>query len=61
MLTFLNVTEEGEHVEPGFILETDWLLLAGSALVIIVSFAITLGVVLALARRTPAAQSLRTE
>ncbi len=61
MLTFLNVTEEGERVEPEFILETDWALLAASAGVIVASFAVVLALTLLISRRTSTAQSLRVE
>jgi ABC-type antimicrobial peptide transport system permease subunit len=61
MLSFLNVTEDGEQVEPEFILQTDWALLGLSALVIIASFGITLALVLAIARRISAGQVLRTD
>ncbi len=61
MLSFLNVNEQGDRVEPEFILETDWMLLGASALVIVVAFAVTLGVVVAIARRLNAGQVLRTD
>jgi hypothetical protein len=61
MLSFLNVTEDGDRVEPEFILETDWALLGLSALAIVAVFAITLAVVLTLARRFSAGQVLRTD
>jgi hypothetical protein len=61
MLSFLNVTEDGEQVEPEFILQTDWALLGLSALAIIAVFSITLAVVLAIARRFSAGQVLRTD
>ena len=61
MLSFLNVTEDGEQVEPEFILQTDWALLGLSALAIVAVFSITLAIVLAIARRFSAGQVLRTD
>jgi hypothetical protein len=61
MMSFLNVNEDGDRVEPEFILETDWILLGASALVIVAAFAVTLGVVVFIARRLNAGQVLRTD
>ena len=61
MLSFLNVTEAGDRVEPSFILETDWIYVAGGtgAIVLILAVALVAGV--RLIGRTPDAQALRTE
>ncbi len=61
MLSFLDVTEAGLPVEPGFVLQTDWTFVVVGAAVVAVVFAIALiGAVRAMARTSDAA-ALRTE
>ncbi len=61
MLSFLDVTEAGLPVEPGFVLQTDWtFVVAGAAAVAVVFGAALIGAVQALARSSDAA-ALRTE
>ena len=61
MLSFLDVTEAGLPVEPGFVLQTDWAYVVIGAAVVAAVFAIALaGAVRALARTSDAAV-LRTE
>ena len=61
MLAFLDVTEAGLPVEPGFVLQTDWTVVIVGALALAAVFAIALaGASRALARASDAA-ALRTE
>ncbi len=61
MLSFLDVTEAGLPVEPGFVLETEWAFVAIGAAAVAAIFAVALAVsVRALARGSDAA-ALRTE
>ena len=61
MLSFLDVTEAGLPVEPGFVLQTDWTFVVVGAAVVAVVFAVALiGAVRAMARTSDAA-ALRTE
>lgn len=61
MLSFLNVTETGARVEPEFVLTTDWGIVAITAAGIVAAFILTLALVLAVSRRTPAGQALRQD
>lgn len=59
MLSFLEVTEAGDRVEPSFVLVTRWPLLAAGVAVLAVVFALALGVVGRAAARRSAAEALR--
>ena len=61
MLSFLEVTETGEVVEPGFILETRWLFVALGISVVLAVFAFTLWLSARIVTRTADAQALRAE
>jgi ABC-type lipoprotein release transport system permease subunit len=61
MLSFLDVTETGERVEPAFIIETEWLLVAIGVLVVLAVFAGALWLASRIVGRTADAQALRTE
>ncbi len=61
MLSFLNVTESGAKVEPGFILQTQWVLVAGAVGVVLLVFAIALIVATRIIASIADAQALRTE
>ena len=61
MLSFLNVTESGDEIEPSFILETEWgYVLIGVALVLAV-FSVALWLASRSVGRGAEAQALRTE
>ena len=61
MLSFLDVTEAGERVEPSFILETRWLMVAAGVLVVFAVFALALWLAARIVSRTSDTQALRTE
>jgi len=61
MLSFLNVTETGAHVEPGFVLQTQWAVVAGAVGVVFAVFAIALVAATLIMASTADAQALRTE
>jgi ABC-type antimicrobial peptide transport system permease subunit len=61
MLSFLDVTETGERVEPGFILQTDWGFVAGGAAAVLGIFVLALFLAVRVLARTSDAQALRTE
>jgi ABC-type antimicrobial peptide transport system permease subunit len=61
MLSFLNVTENGTKVEPGFILQTQWLLVAGSVGLVFAVFAAALVLATFVMAAIADAQALRTE
>ena len=61
MLSFLNVTENGAEVEPGFILQTDWALVAGAVGAVFVLFAVALALATFVMAAIADAQALRTE
>jgi putative ABC transport system permease protein len=61
MLSFLNVTETGAKVEPGFILQTDWVLVAGAVGAVFVLFAVALALATFVMAAIADAQALRTE
>jgi len=61
MLSFLNVTETGARVEPGFVLQTQWAVVAGAVGVVFVVFAVALVVATFVMASTADAQALRTE
>ncbi|MDZ7729668.1 MAG: FtsX-like permease family protein [Dehalococcoidia bacterium] len=61
MLSFLDVTASGERVEPGFILQTDWSIVAISLAAVGVIFIVGLAFAVRALSRTSDAQALRTE
>jgi hypothetical protein len=61
MLSFLDVTERGDPVEPSFILQTDWGFVAAGGLAVLVVFGVALIVAVRVLGRTSDAQALRTE
>jgi putative ABC transport system permease protein len=61
MLSFLNVTETGTHVEPPFILHTEWLLVGVGVLVVLAVFGGALAFSARLTARIADARSLRGE
>ncbi len=61
MLSFLDVTERGQPVEPSFILQTDWAFVAAGGLAVLAVFAVALVVAVRVLGRTADAQALRTE
>jgi FtsX-like permease family len=61
MLSFLNVTENGTKVEPGFILQTQWALVAGSVGLVFAVFAVALVLATFVMAAIADAQALRTE
>ncbi len=61
MLSFLDVTETGERVEPSFIVETRWLTVAVGIVVVFALFAVALWLASRLAGRTASAEALRSE
>lgn len=61
MLSFLNVTEAGERVEPAFIVQTEWLLVAAGVFVVFVVFWSALWLAARIVGRTADAAALRTE
>lgn len=61
MLSFLDVTESGLPVEPSFVLETDWGLVAGGLAAVVAIFVVALAVAVRVLARTSDAAALRTE
>jgi hypothetical protein len=61
MLSFLDVTENGTRVEPEFILQTNWLLVAGGAAAVIGTLFAALVLATWLLARTSDARALRLE
>ncbi len=61
MLSFLNVTENGDRVEPSFILQTNWAFVAASGGVVLLVFAVALVFAVRQLSRISDAQALRTE
>jgi len=61
MLSFLDVTETGERVEPAVITETEWLLVALGVVVVLAVFSSALWLASRIVGRTADAQALRTE
>ncbi len=61
MLSFLDVTETGDRVEPSFVLQTEWSVVAGGAGAVAVVFAAALLIAVRVLSRTSDAQALRTE
>ena len=61
MLSFLDVTEAGERVEPGFIIQTEWLLVVLGVLVVLAVFSTALWLAARIVGRTADAAALRTE
>ncbi len=61
MLSFLNVTQDGDRVEPSFILQTDWVFVAASCGVVLIVFAGAMIFAVRVIARTSDAQALRTE
>lgn len=61
MLSFLNVTESGERIEPGFILETRWSVVALGVGVVAAAFSIALWLASRAVGRGAEAAALRTE
>ncbi len=60
LLSFLNVTEAGERVEPGFILETRWLMVGAGVAVVVLVFSAALWLASRVVGRPAAeAQALR--
>jgi hypothetical protein len=61
MLSFLNVTESGTRVEPEFILQTDWEMVAGGGAIVGAIFVLALLLAVRVLARTNDAQALRNE
>lgn len=61
MLSFLEVSEAGDRVEPPFVLQTRWLVVAGAAGVVVAACTGALVKVAATMRRSADAQALRSE
>jgi putative ABC transport system permease protein len=61
MLSFLEVTESGDRVEPPFILETQWLLVALGVVVVLAVFATALWLTARIVGRTSDAAALRAD
>jgi len=61
MLSFLDVTQTGARVEPGFILETQWGVVIFGAVAVLGIFAVALVLATRLLARTSDAQALRLE
>ncbi|MGH2632345.1 MAG: FtsX-like permease family protein, partial [Tepidiformaceae bacterium] len=61
MLSFLNVTETGARVEPGFVLQTQWAVVGAAVGVVFVLFAVALVAATLVMASTADAQALRTE
>jgi ABC-type lipoprotein release transport system permease subunit len=61
MLSFLNVTETGVKVEPAFVLQTEWALVAGAVGAVLVIFGVALVFATRLVSAIAGAQALRTE
>ncbi len=61
MLSFLDVTEAGKRVEPGFILQTDWAMVAGGGGVVAAIFVLALLLAVRVLSRTTDAAALRND
>jgi hypothetical protein len=61
MLSFLNVDDRGGKAEPGFLLQTEWLLVAAGGAVVLAVFVAALIFAGRLISRTTDAAALRTE
>jgi hypothetical protein len=61
MLSFLNVTESGGRVEPSFVLQTDWGMVAGGGAVVGMIFIAALLLAVRVLARTNDAQALRND
>ncbi|MGB4863075.1 MAG: FtsX-like permease family protein, partial [Tepidiformaceae bacterium] len=61
MLSFLNVDERGNRAEPGFLLQTEWLLVAAGGAIVLGVFVAALFFAGRLISRTSDAAALRTE
>jgi hypothetical protein len=61
MLSFLDVDEAGRLAEPGYLLRTDWSLVASSLGVVALLFLVAMAFAVRLIARTSDAQALRTE
>lgn len=61
MLSFLNIDESGGRAEPGFVLHTEWVLVAAGAAIVLAVFVAALAFAGQLISRTSDAQALRTE
>ena len=61
MLSFLEVSEAGERVEPPFVVHTRWLVVAGAAAVVLAACVAALVKVAATLRRSTDAEALRSE
>lgn len=61
MLSFLDVTEQGDRVEPPFILQTDWTIVGAGAAVVGLLFIAALALAVRTLARTSDAQALRTD
>ncbi|MEZ4493754.1 MAG: FtsX-like permease family protein [Dehalococcoidia bacterium] len=61
MLSFLDVTEAGNRVEPSFILQTDWSMVAGGGGVVAAVFILALLFAVRIIARTTDAQALRND
>ncbi len=61
MLSFLNVDDSGNRAEPGFLLQTEWLLVAAGGMIVLAVFAAALVFAGRLISRTSDAAALRTE
>lgn len=61
MLSFLNVNDAGDHAEPTFVMQTDWLLVAGGAVIVLGIFAVAIAIASRFLSRTSDAQALRLE
>ncbi|MBK9545898.1 MAG: ABC transporter permease [Dehalococcoidia bacterium] len=61
MLSFLNVDDAGNRAEPGFLLETDWLLVIAGGAIVLAVFIAAMVFAGRLITRTSDAAALRTE
>ena len=61
MLSFLNVDDRGGRAEPGFLLQTEWLLVGAGGAIVLTVFVIALFLAGRLIGRTTDAAALRTE
>ncbi len=61
MLSFLDVTEAGQRVEPGFILQTDWAIVAGGGGVVVGIFVVALLLAVRVLASTSDAAALRND
>ena len=61
MLSFLNVDDNGNRAEPGFLLQTEWLLVAAGGAIVLAVFVAALVFAGRLISRTSDAAALRTE